>query len=119
MRQVFLNVFSNALRFTPAGGTIGVQAFAEERHVRFTVQDSGAGIPPEHLEHIFEPFYRGAEGDDPSGVGLGLAIVKQLVEAHGGNVNVESQTGQGTTVSFTLTRAGKPVPTATEDGNAA
>ncbi|MBI5551090.1 MAG: HAMP domain-containing protein [Desulfobacterales bacterium] len=114
MRQVFLNVFSNALRFTPAGGTISVQAFAEERHVRFTVQDSGAGIPPEHLEHIFEPFYRGAEGDDPSGVGLGLAIVKQLVEAHGGGVNVESQAGRGTTLSFTLARAGKPVPADTE-----
>ncbi len=115
IRQIFLNLFSNALRFTPAGGTITVQAFPEERHVRFSVQDSGAGIPPEHLEHIFEPFYRGAEGDDPSGVGLGLAIVKQLVEAHGGGIGVESHAGRGTTVSFTLARAGKPAPADTEE----
>ncbi len=118
LRQVFLNLFSNALRFTPPGGTVRVQAFAEEERVRFTVQDTGAGIPPEHLPHIFEPFYRGAEGDNKSGVGLGLTIVKQLVEAHGGSVGVESTTGQGTTFSFTLAvnpnLAGKPSPTAKE-----
>jgi signal transduction histidine kinase/HAMP domain-containing protein len=118
LRQIFLNLFSNALRFTPPGGTITVQAFAEGEHVRFSVQDSGTGISPEHLEHIFEPFYRGAEGDDTSGVGLGLAIVKQLVEAHGGRIDVQSETGRGTTVRFTLAvnpnRAGKSAPTAAE-----
>jgi two-component system, NtrC family, sensor histidine kinase KinB len=109
VRQIFLNIFSNALRFTAPGGMIRVQAFAEDDCLGFAVHDTGAGIPAEHLARIFEPFYRGAEGGDSSGVGLGLAIVKQLVQAHGGEVGVESLAGQGTTIRFTLPFRAKPV----------
>ena len=100
LRQVFTNLFDNALRHTPSGGRIRVtaQRVGDDTVVRVT--DTGTGIPVDHLPRIFERFYR----VDPSrsrqegGTGLGLAIVKHLVEAHGGRVEAESELGRGTTI---------------------
>jgi signal transduction histidine kinase/HAMP domain-containing protein len=102
--HVFGNLLANAIEHTPAGGRITLTAKEEADAVRFTVADTGTGIPAEHLAHIFEPFYRVPGPDQKTGAGLGLAIVKEIVEAHGGTVGVESREGQGTTFSFTLPR---------------
>ena len=102
--QVLHNLLSNAVYYTPEKGTITLSASVEDALMRVQVQDTGEGIASEHLENIFERFYR----SDPSrnrstgGAGLGLAIVKQLVEAHDGSVSVESEKGKGTTFTFTL-----------------
>ena len=73
--------------------------------VRFSVADTGSGIPHQFLQRIFEQFFRVPDQKSETGAGLGLAIAKEIVEAHGGNINVESQEGKGTTFSFTLKRA--------------
>jgi signal transduction histidine kinase len=103
MMQVFGNLISNALRYTPVGGEIHLAAQAADGHVELTVQDNGAGIPGEDLPFIFDRFYRvdksRSEGDES---GLGLAIVKALVEAHGGSVRAESQLDKGTAVHILL-----------------
>jgi two-component system OmpR family sensor kinase/two-component system sensor histidine kinase BaeS len=97
--QVLSNLVSNALRYTPAGGQIMLQAERIPQGVRLSVEDTGEGIPAEDLPHIFDRFWRGdrararqGEGDS----GLGLAIARQLVQAHGGQISVESQVGRGT-----------------------
>jgi signal transduction histidine kinase len=110
LRQVLLILIDNALHHTPAGGQIRLQAQADARRVCLTVSDSGAGIPPEHLPHIFERFYRGIEDrrQHDSGSGLGLSIARGLVEAMHGQISVTSQVGKGTQVSVYLpTDAGK------------
>ncbi len=100
--QVFTNLLSNALRFTSPGGSIKVRAAPAADHVVFSVEDTGTGISAEHLGHVFEPFYRVPGQDAKSGVGLGLAIVKEIVNAHGGEVGVESEVGKGSAFRFTL-----------------
>ena len=106
LRQVFGNLFSNALRYTEEGGAIGVRisAGAEDGMRRVSVRDTGAGIPTAHLPRIFERFYRvdPARSRADGGTGLGLAIVRHLIEAHGGSVSAESELGRGTTITFTL-----------------
>ena len=102
IRHVFCNVLSNALRFTSPGGTIIVSAVEEQESIRFTVEDTGEGIAAEHLEHLFEPFYRVSGQDGKSGIGLGLPIVKEIVEAHGGKVGAESVSGKGSSFWFTI-----------------
>jgi signal transduction histidine kinase len=102
IRQVLENLMANALRYTPRGGTIQVRCYAEGRgntHVAVSVSDTGAGIPPEALAHIFDRFYKSS---DSHGTGLGLAIAKNLVAAHGGEISVQSELGKGTTFRFTL-----------------
>ncbi len=103
--HVFANLLSNALKYTPPGGTISVSAKEEGEHVRFQVSDTGVGIPERYMPRIFEQFFRVPEQGTGSGVGLGLAIVKDIVEAHGGTVGVESREGTGSTFSFSLRRA--------------
>ena len=101
--QVLGNLMSNALRYTPAGGTITLSAEAGAESVLLRVSDTGPGIEPDHLPHIFQRFYRADESrttNDESG--LGLAIAKSLVEAHGGTITVESTVGQGTTFTVAL-----------------
>jgi signal transduction histidine kinase len=104
VHQVFANLIGNAVRYTPAGGTITLSAEAEEGAVRFSVTDTGAGIAPENLPRVFERFW---QGDSARGcAGLGLAISRAIVEAHDGTIRVDSEPGQGTTFSFTLPLAG-------------
>lgn len=102
--QIYSNLIANAIKFTPADGTIELGARPEKAEVRFWIRDTGPGIPPEDLPHVFDRFWQ-AKRTRASGAGLGLAIVKGLVEAHHGRVWVESQVGMGTTFSFTLPRA--------------
>jgi signal transduction histidine kinase len=103
MAQVFGNVLDNALRYTPAGGTVTVEARQRDDRLQIRVTDSGEGISPEHLPHVFERFYRADIARDRThgGSGIGLAIVKALVEAHGGRVEASSP-GQGFGAMFTL-----------------
>ena len=103
--HVFSNLLSNALRYTTPGGKITVTSEMEDPMVRFFVTDTGSGIPHQFLQRIFEQFYRVPDQESETGTGLGLAIAKEIVEAHGGTINVESQEGQGATFSFTLRRA--------------
>ncbi len=99
------NLLSNAFRYTEAGGSIRIEAESIPAGVRFRVRDTGSGIPREHLDKVFSPFFR-APGQDPaSGVGLGLAIVRETIRHHGGEVGVESEPGEGTSFWFTLPKA--------------
>jgi signal transduction histidine kinase len=95
--QILTNLLRNALRHTPPGGIIAVRAEAEADRVRIDVCDTGAGIAPEELVHVWERFYRGEEARalDARGAGLGLALVKELAEAMGGAVGVQSAVGEG------------------------
>ncbi|HSP81008.1 MAG TPA: ATP-binding protein [Myxococcaceae bacterium] len=103
--QVLSNLVGNALKFTPEHGEVTVEAVPQGDVVRFSVRDSGPGIAPEALPHLFEPFWQ-AKGAAREGTGLGLYITRGLVEAHGGGMWVESEPGRGSTFSFTLPRAG-------------
>jgi signal transduction histidine kinase len=99
--QVFSNLISNALRFTPRGGRITVTVEQDGADVRVTIADTGPGIPPDHLVHVFERFWK----HGPPGVkstGLGLFIAKGIIEAHGGRIWVESEVEHGTRFCFTL-----------------
>ena len=100
LRQIFTNLFDNALRHTPQGGKIRVAAQRAGNHMVVRVSDTGSGIGADHLPRIFERFYRVDPGRSrqEGGTGLGLAIVKHLVEAHGGRVEAESELGRGTTI---------------------
>jgi two-component system phosphate regulon sensor histidine kinase PhoR len=100
LRQVLDNLLDNALKYTPPGGTIQVRARPDESRTQLRVEDSGAGIPPADLPHIFERFYRAdkARSRELGGTGLGLSIVKHIVQAHGGTVAAESTYGKGTAI---------------------
>jgi two-component system phosphate regulon sensor histidine kinase PhoR len=104
MNQVFGNLIENALKYGKAGGRIRVGAQLLETEVEFSVKDFGPGIAFEHLERIFERFYRvdKARSRESGGTGLGLAIVKHIVQAHGGRIWAESELGSGATFHFTL-----------------
>jgi signal transduction histidine kinase len=103
MVQVMRNLLNNAVTATPPGGVIRVTAREVDSKVEVCVQDNGTGIDPEHMPFIFERFYRPdkSRARKTGGAGLGLAIVKQLVEAHGGEIGIQSEVGKGTTVTFT------------------
>ena len=102
LRQVLVNLLDNALKFTPSGGTVTVLVHAAAGGVEVSVRDTGAGIPAEHVPHVFERFYKVDRARRDGGTGLGLAIVRHIVEAHGGTARVESREGEGTTVSVIL-----------------
>lgn len=99
---ILANLLANALKYTPAGGSVKVTAARQEEGVRVAVADTGIGIPADDVPHVFERFFRGVREGEPGGAGLGLAIAKEVVEAHGGTIGLESQIGEGTTVHFTL-----------------
>lgn len=107
--HVFSNLLNNALRYTAPGGRVTISAAAEGEMVRFFVTDTGSGIPHQFLQRIFEQFFRVPDQQTGNGAGLGLAIAKEIIEAHGGNINVESREGQGTTFSFTLRTVNLPL----------
>jgi signal transduction histidine kinase len=103
--QVLLNLVGNALQYTPAGGHVHVRAQREGDHVRVAVTDTGLGLRPEHLPHVFERFYRvdRSRSRAGGGSGVGLTIARHLVEAHGGLIQAASEgPGRGSTFSFTL-----------------
>ncbi|MEO6258838.1 MAG: ATP-binding protein, partial [Thermoanaerobaculia bacterium] len=99
--QVISNLIGNALKFTPAGGAISVQATTRESDVLFSVTDTGPGIPKENLGDIFNPYWQ-AKRTARLGAGLGLPIAKGVVEAHGGAIWAESEPEEGTRFYFTL-----------------
>ncbi|HBY45050.1 MAG TPA: two-component sensor histidine kinase, partial [Chloroflexi bacterium] len=104
LRQLIWNLVENALRYTPAGGTVTVSLRRRGPVAELTVADTGIGIPPEHLPHLFERFYRVDTGRSRAvgGTGLGLSIVRQITEAHGGQVRVRSTPGIGSTFTVAL-----------------
>jgi signal transduction histidine kinase len=104
LSQVFENLIGNALKFTGRGGRITVAAEGQENEVRFLVGDSGTGISPEHLPHVFDRFWQ-ARHAARHGAGLGLPIVKGIVEVHGGRIQVESTLGSDTSFFISIPRA--------------
>jgi NtrC-family two-component system sensor histidine kinase KinB len=108
--HVFTNLLTNALKYTSPGGRVRIATETEEDVVRFIVEDTGVGIPAEHLGRVFERFFRVPQVNQPPGAGLGLAIAKEIVEAHGGSIGVRSKPGEGSRFSFTLQRADRQAP---------
>ena len=109
LERALRNLVDNALRYTPVDGSVTVSAAAiGVGWVELSVTDTGAGIPPQDLNRVFERFYRSDKSRDRGGgnSGLGLAIVREIVEGHGGHVQVESDVGKGTTFRFTVPQAG-------------
>lgn len=103
LRQIAVNLISNAIKYSSLGSEVRIVLDGEERqHFSITVQDHGIGILEADQGRVFDAFERGANVGDKSGTGLGLAIVKQAVELHGGSVQLESQSGIGTTVRVTI-----------------
>lgn len=102
LRQLFINVIENAVRYTPDGGKVRVDVSPESAGIVVSVADSGPGIPQEDQGLVFEPFFRGAEAKKTDGTGLGLAIARQIAEAHHGHISLDSEVGQGTTFKVFL-----------------
>ena len=105
LKQVLLILLDNSLKYTPSGGAIRIAARGGDGHVSIEVRDTGPGIPPDVLAHIFERFYRADTARTGGGAGLGLAIAKTLVEAQGGAISVESEPGAGSVFAVSLPRA--------------
>lgn len=101
LKQVFINLLDNAIKFSPAGSSISVEVEELASGVRVSVKDEGPGIPVEHLPRVYERFFKGSAARG-GGTGLGLAIVKHIIEAHGGTVAVESKTAGGATFVFVI-----------------
>ena len=99
--QALSNLLDNALKFTPAGGRVLLRAASEEGAVHLSIEDTGIGIPSEHLPHVFDRFWQATRASR-AGAGLGLAICKGIVEAHGGRIWATSTEGSGTTIHITL-----------------
>jgi two-component system phosphate regulon sensor histidine kinase PhoR len=102
LERVVVDLIHNAVKFTPAGGSVHVWAGLSDGGVTVRVSDTGVGVAPEDLPRIFERFYKGSRARGGGGTGLGLAVVKHVVEAHGGTVSVESEPGRGSTFSFSI-----------------
>ena len=109
LQQVLLNLLTNAVKYNRPGGQVVVESSADDGQLHLRVRDTGRGIPPEQLVHLFEPFNRlGIEGEGVEGSGIGLTIVKALVEGMGGRIGVSSQPGQGTVFELALPAADAP-----------
>ncbi len=105
MRQVFANLFDNAIKYTSEGGTVGIDVRCENRQAIAKFRDTGIGIPPEEQDKIWLRLYRGDKSRSQRGLGLGLSLVKAVVEAHGGKVTVSSQPNHGSEFTVTLPRS--------------
>ena len=101
VQQVISNLVGNAIKFTPSGGSIAISAHREGSDVVFSVADTGSGIAPDQLPKVFDRYWQSTR-TDRQGAGLGLAIAKGIVEAHGGEIRIESKPGEGTRVEFSL-----------------
>lgn len=103
IERLLLNLLSNALKFTPKGGSVDVRVKTSERWVRLIVADTGRGIAPEKLEHVFDRFLEtGAMDPPPHGLGLGLALCRRIAQGHGGSIVAESEEGKGATFTVSL-----------------
>lgn len=104
LEKVFYNLLSNALKFTPDGGEVGISITETEKTVVVEVRDTGSGIPEDQLDHVFDRFHQvdGTTSADIEGTGIGLSLVKEMVTLHGGSVSVDSEFGEWTTFSVTL-----------------
>jgi signal transduction histidine kinase/DNA-binding NarL/FixJ family response regulator len=102
LQQIFTNLISNAIKYSPNGGTVEFNLIGKESQIIFYVQDWGIGIPMADRENLFQSFSRGSNVDTIPGTGLGLAIAKTCVELHGGNITLSSEVGRGTKVTVTL-----------------
>jgi heavy metal sensor kinase len=116
IERMLSNLLSNAVKFTPAGGEVRVRLTRRDGHAELIVEDTGVGIPADHLPHIFDRFYRvsspSASASPEKGLGLGLSFVAWIAKAHGGSVNVESEPGKGTRFIILL-----PACAVSESGN--
>jgi len=101
---VFDNILANAVKYTPPEGTISIKSFRREKDIQFKISDTGIGIPKKDIDKIFSKFFRSknAVGFETSGSGLGLYVAKNIVEGHGGKIELESEENQGTTFTITL-----------------
>jgi signal transduction histidine kinase/DNA-binding NarL/FixJ family response regulator len=102
LQQIFINLMSNAIKYSPDGGTVEFHLIGKESEVIFYIKDQGIGIPMVDQENLFQSFSRGSNVDTIPGTGLGLAIAKACVELHGGNITLFSEVGQGTKVTVSL-----------------
>ena len=104
LKQILLNLLTNAIKFTPEGGTISISADIDEKILNIAIRDTGIGISPEDQKLVFEEFRQasGKDGQVTEGTGLGLTLTKRFVEMHGGEISVESEPGKGSIFSFSL-----------------
>ncbi|MEH1945472.1 MAG: ATP-binding protein [Nostoc sp.] len=102
LQQIFINLMSNAIKYSPDGGSVEFHLIGKESEAIFYIQDSGIGIPMADRENLFQSFSRGSNVDTIPGTGLGLAIAKACVELHSGNITLSSEVGQGTKVTVSL-----------------
>jgi signal transduction histidine kinase len=108
LEQVAANLIDNAIKYTPAGGRVDVAASRDDGHIVLRVADTGAGITPEELPRIWERLFRGDRSRTERGLGLGLSLVKAIVQAHGGQVDVKSEPGRGSTFEVHLPEPREP-----------
>jgi len=104
LEKIITNILSNAFKFTPDGGRIGVDVYTEEKYVKISISDTGVGISKEKIPNIFDRFYQvdGSHTREQEGTGIGLALTKELVELHKGKIEVESEEGRGTTFTISI-----------------
>ena len=104
LKQVFVNLLGNAIKFTPAGGRVTVSGEFDNAWLRIRISDTGVGMRAEEIPLVVQPFYRTTSAYDAKhqGAGLGLPFAKAVVELHGGSLAIESRPGSGTTVTITL-----------------
>ncbi len=102
LRQSMENLIGNAIKYTSEGGTVTIRAYVSDERFHFVVEDTGVGIAPEHLSHVFDSFYRVASDSSEKGAGLGLSLVKNVIQRHDGDVWVTSEKGKGSQFGFWL-----------------
>ncbi len=102
LQQALVNLLDNAIKYTPSGGQVTLHLTSEGGYIRVAVSDTGPGIPPDDLPHLFEPLYRADSARRLPGAGLGLTIVRAIIEQHGASISVHSTLGQGTIFMFRL-----------------
>jgi two-component system sensor histidine kinase BaeS len=105
LHQVVTNLLTNAVKFTPAAGSVSLSVSSRDRVARLVVEDSGRGIPKDDLDHVFDRFWRGPDVRHTAGSGVGLAVVQELVHAHHGEVSASSKEGSGATFLVTIPSA--------------